>query len=106
MMRGYGPYSGGGMMGGSGGGWLLLALSVVFWVILVVGAVLLTVWAIRSMRLHGHERLHEQASAQATAYAPSAAPMHDEAVAIARRRLASGEITAEQFEEIKKTLDG
>jgi uncharacterized membrane protein len=35
---------------------------------------------------------------------PPAATPHDEAVAIARKRFASGEITKEQFDEIVKAL--
>lgn len=37
---------------------------------------------------------------------PTPPASHDEAMAIARRRLASGEITVEQFEEIRRTLGG
>jgi uncharacterized membrane protein len=33
-------------------------------------------------------------------------PGHDEAMAIARRRLANGEITPEQFQEIRQHLEG
>lgn len=33
-------------------------------------------------------------------------PGHDEAVAIAKRRLASGEITKDQFDEIMRALNG
>jgi uncharacterized membrane protein len=37
---------------------------------------------------------------------PAAAPGHDEAVAIARRRFASGEITKDQFDELMRSLVG
>lgn len=89
MMRGYGFNSGYGM----GGGGLALLLMLVFWLVLVAGVVLLVVWAVRSTRHHG-------APGAPVAHVPG----HDEAVAIARRRLASGEITKDQFEEIMTTL--
>lgn len=87
MMGGYG-YGYGPMMGG--GGWLGLVLMGLFWLIILAGVILLVVWIARSSMHHG---------------GPSTgAPGHDEAVAIARRRLANGEITKDQFDEIMRSL--
>jgi len=56
------------------------------------------IWAVRA--LSGHEKPGMGA--------PPAPPAgsHDEAIAIAKRRLANGEITPEQYQEIMKTLTG
>lgn len=83
------PYGYGyGMMGGSWiGGLLMLAL----WLLVIAGLVMLVVWAVR-----GGTRHHPQA--------PTPPQAHDEAVAIAKRRFASGEITREQFDEIMRGL--
>jgi putative membrane protein len=94
MMRGYGfnygtPY---GMMGG--GGWVVGLLMLGFFLLVLVGVILLVVWAVRSASGHGH----------AGPTGPHAMTGHEEALAIAKKRLASGEITPEQFEEIRKTL--
>lgn len=96
MMGGYGPGSGYGynmMNGGWFGGLLMLA----FGVLVLAGIVLLVVWAVRASAGHG--------VAGGSAPAPGAAG-HDEAVAIAKRRLASGEITKEQYEELMTALGG
>lgn len=92
-MMGYG-YGYGPMMGGWGwGGWVLMA---VFWALVIAGVVMLIVWLVRGPRRH-----------MMMGGGPMQAPgSHDEALAIARRRLAAGEITAEQFEQIRKTLEG
>jgi len=37
---------------------------------------------------------------------PVAMPGHDEAIAIAKRRLAGGEITKDQYDEIMRALNG
>jgi len=94
-MMGYGQGYGGGtgnMMGGSGFGGLLVLL---FGALLVVGIVLLIIWAVRASS--GHNSPRDQSP-------PMSAAAHDEAVAIAKRRLASGEITTEQYNEIMRTL--
>jgi uncharacterized membrane protein len=73
-------------------GGLLLMLVVL---IVLVGFVLLLIWAIRASnghRMAGGMPMH-----------PGEAGHHD-AVAIAKKRLASGEITKEQYEEIMRTL--
>lgn len=98
-MMGYAPGYGhgfgyGNMMGGYGfGGPFEHLLGFLFF----VGVVLLVVWAVRASHGHGH-------NAHAIAQQPPIAAGHDEAVAIAKRRLASGEITAEQYSEIMRTL--
>ena len=91
MMGGYRGF-GYGMMDG-GGWWILL-----FGLLVLAGLVLLVIWAVRA--LSGHEKTGTGA--------PPAPPAgsHDEAIAIAKRRLASGEITPEQYQEIMKTLTG
>lgn len=94
-MMGYGRGLGLGydMMGGT---WLGGLVMVFFGLLLVAGLVLLVVWAVRAAS-GGH----------ASGTGPSggsSAGGQDEAIAVARRRLASGEITAEQFDEIKRAL--
>ena len=97
MMRGYGYSYGPGMMG-SDTIWVGL-LMLLFWGVILVGAVLLIVWAIRQP--------HRGAMMPPPGMSgPMTMQQHDEAMAIARRRLASGEITKEQFEEIRMTLGG
>ena len=82
------------MDGGSWVGGLLLFL---FGLVIIAGIVLLIVWAVR------------QSTGRAAAGGsgpPAGAVGHDEAVAIAKRRLASGEITKEQYEEVMRVLGG
>ena len=87
MMGGYG-YGYGPMM--AGGGWLGLLLMAFFWLLILAGIVLLVVWIVRSSTHHA---------------GPGAGTAsHDEAVALARRRYAAGEITKEQFDEIMRAL--
>lgn len=96
QVYGHGYGSGyGNMMGGSAFGGLAMHL---FGLLLVVGFVLLVIWAVRASGQHGHGN-----PALATPKQPGMAG-HDEAMAIARRRLASGEITPEQYTEIARTL--
>jgi len=97
MMRGYG-FGYNNVMGGSVWGEILMVL---FGLAVLAGIVLLVIWAVRALG-GGHP--------QAGVRQPGAPPMrtdgHDEAVAVAKRRLASGEITPEQYAEIMKTLGG
>jgi len=91
---GYGHYGYGSMMGGYGfGGFLMMLVGLLF----VVGIVLLVVWAVRASHGHGSSTQYN------VPQAPTAVG-HDEAVAITKRRLASGEITTEQYGEIMRTL--
>lgn len=97
MMRGYGNYGyglGNSMVGG--GGWFGLILMLVFGALIIVGIVLLVMWAMRS------RSGHDQTTGAATP--PAGAAGHDEAVAIAKRRLASGEIDHEQYDAIMRSL--
>lgn len=94
MMYGYGQgagYGGYGMMGGYGG-WLFLF----FGLLVLVGVVLLVIWAVRMMSGPGRDHM-----------APPMTPptsSTDDACSIAKVRYAKGEITKDQYEEICKTL--
>lgn len=91
--RGYYGYNN--MMGGGGFGGLIVLL---FGVVMIAGIVLLVMWAVRGS--HGH-------GSAMTAGPPPPHPGeagHHEAVAIAKKRLANGEITKEQYEEIVRAL--
>jgi len=89
----YGPgYSGYGFMGG----WLGPLLMLLAGLLLLAAAVLLVVWAVRGLGRRpssGPDRTPASAG-------------HEEAVAIAKKRLAAGEIATEQYEEILRTLAG
>jgi uncharacterized membrane protein len=111
MMGGYGHgYGGYGPMA-SGGSWFIAGLVLCFWFLIIVGIVLLVVWAVRASSGHGHAHAagHHQGPAGVST-PPDAlqrpADGQDEAVAIARKRLASGEITSEQYAEIMRHLGG
>jgi putative membrane protein len=96
MMRGYGFYNGYGMMGG---GWFGFVIMLALGLIVLAGIVLLVVWAMRAGSGHGHA-----AAGSATPPPSAPQPSHDEAIAIARRRFAAGEISKEQFDEMMKSL--
>jgi uncharacterized membrane protein len=89
--EGYGY--GGDMMGV---GWLGGLLMLLFAALVVAGFVLLVIWAVRASSGH---------TAAGPALHPGMAG-HHEAVAIAKKRLASGEITADQYDEIIAKLGG
>ena len=91
MMYGYGNN----MMGGGWFGWLLMAF---FGAMVLVGIILLVIGVARSMS--GHQGPHGAMQHPMS----GATPGHDEAVAIARRRLASGEITKEEYDGIMQAL--
>jgi putative membrane protein len=82
------------MMGG--GLWMGL-----LWFLLVVGVFMFVMMAVRMARhRHGFGPMYMHGGP-----VPPARPAgHDEAVAIAKKRLASGEITPEQYGEIMKAL--
>lgn len=82
------------MMGGYG--WFGAVLAFLFGALVVAGIVLLIVWAVRAS---------SRQSAAGGPPAPGAAG-RDEAVTVARRRYASGEITAQEYDEIMRTLGG
>jgi uncharacterized membrane protein len=85
-------YRGFGYGYGAGGGLFML----LFGALVLVAIVLLVVWVVRASS--GHRA--------AGGTVPPQPACHEEAVAIAKRRLASGEITAEQYNEIIHTLGG
>ena len=93
MMRGYG-YDGYGMMGGYSP-WAGL-LMLLFWLFIMAGIVVLVIWAVR-------HTMHNTTN-QIPLSPGLPMPPQDEAKAIARKRLAAGEITREQFEEIRQAL--
>jgi putative membrane protein len=75
--------------------WFGMLLMMLFGTLVVVGIVLLIIWAARAGS-HG-------ATGGGMPQRPGAAG-HDEAITIAKRRLASGEITKEQYDEIMRAL--
>jgi putative membrane protein len=81
MMGGYG-----GMMGGFGYNPIRWILSLAFWALIIGGVVWLVVWLARS-----------------AGGTPSAA-RPDSAIEILKARYARGEITKEQFDEMKRAL--
>lgn len=89
-----------GMMGDGGLGWVLM---VVGWVLFVAGVVALLVWIARRSYRHDHGGMMPGMH-PGTGGTISGAPTHDEAVAIARKRFAAGEITKDQFDEIMTAL--
>jgi putative membrane protein len=96
-MMGYGRGLGYGwnMMGD---GWFGGALMLLFGLLVLAGIAVLVVWAVR---VSSGKQDHSGPGPT-----PSGTPMPDEAVATARRRFASGEITKEQFDEIMRALSG
>lgn len=95
MMGGYGRGFGYGYGNMMGGGWFGGLLFLLFALLICAGIVMLIVWAVRASGSHG---------ASGATPPPTGAVGHDEAVAIAKRRLASGEITNEQYDEIMRSL--
>jgi len=93
MMNAYGPGMGYGMMGG----WLGWLVMLFFGLLVFAGVVLLVIWTVRASL---------GTDASAATQVPRVTLGHDEAVAIARKRLASGEITKEQYDEIMHALGG
>ncbi|MDF1541756.1 MAG: hypothetical protein RQ731_01600 [Anaerosomatales bacterium] len=90
-----GPYGWGYDM--MGGGWFGGLLMLLFSVVVIAGVVLLVIWAVR------------QSTGQTGSHGSQSAPPQtssDEAVAIARKRLAAGEITKEQYEDLIRVLGG
>jgi uncharacterized membrane protein len=82
---------------GMDGGWLGGIFMLLFGAVVIVGIVLLVIWAVRASSGHqatGTQPMH-----------PGEAG-HHEAVALAKRRFAAGEITKEQYDEIIRTLSG
>ncbi|MHB1342022.1 MAG: SHOCT domain-containing protein [Coriobacteriia bacterium] len=89
---GYGYGSSYGMMGG---GWLGGLLMFFFGALVLLGLVLLVVWAVKAASGHGNTMPGPMS------HGPAA---HDEAMAIAKKRLASGEITKEQYDDVIRAI--
>ncbi len=90
---GYGgmmPYFGGSMMGGAGmmggydtfGAWGVISL--LFWILITAGLILLVVWLYKNVAGH---------------------VTGEEPMTVLKRRFASGEITRKEFEEMKKEVN-
>jgi len=90
---GYGGGYSGNYMGLGGFGGLAVLL---FGALIVVGIVLLVIWATRMSASHGSHGV--------AAPPPMSMVGHDEAIATAKKRLASGEITKDQYLEIMQAL--
>jgi len=89
----WGQYGPGGMMGGGSGmwygaGWLGMLFPIIFWVLVIVGIVVLIRW-IGTMSKGGPQQGGTQ---------------EDSAMELLRRRYAKGDITKEEFEEKKRDL--
>ena len=86
-----------------GGGWAGTLIMLFFGLLILAGIVLVIVWAIRASSGHGQVG---QGHPGAGSSMSSGAAAHDEAVAIAKRRFASGEIDKTQYDEIMRGLSG
>jgi uncharacterized membrane protein len=89
MMYGYGNTPG---FGGPG-----MLMMLFFGALVIAGVVVLVVWVVRSSSGRAHP---------AGMASPPSTAAHDEAVAIAKRRYASGEITKDQYDEMMRSLAG
>lgn len=88
MMGGWWPMMGGGMMGGWGPGfgwWGLVML--IFWVFFIIGIVLLVAWVVRQLA------------------AGAGGGGRSRALEILQERYARGEITREQYEQMRRDLE-
>jgi len=64
----------------------MMGIGLLFWLVIIGGVVALVVWLVRSSSHRG----------------TGSSPQGPDALEIARRRYASGEISKEQFEQLKK----
>lgn len=85
MMGGFGPW---GMMGGFGGPWWGGIIMLLFWVLIIGGVVALVAWLLGLSK----------------GSAPLIRGEGESPLEILKGRYAKGEITKEQFEEIKRDL--
>lgn len=112
--------------GVGGASWVAMLLSALFIALLVAGVIALVIWAVRSLSGHGDGRRYAghgqqwgdrgEGGGQGSGYdflgprsgeggqyrGPGGGS--DDAVEIARRRYAAGEITREQYDAILETL--
>lgn len=87
--RGYGDWHmGPGMMGGWGMGWFGGIFMIIFWILIIIGLVLLIKWLLQSTKAESG-RPHSNSS---------------RAIDILRERYAKGEIDKQEFEDKKKDL--
>jgi uncharacterized membrane protein len=89
------------MMWGYGfdaGTWVWMGLMMLFPLLVLIGIVLLIIWAVRHGTRGGRE---EYAHRRDDRYGRGD---EDEALAIARRRYANGEISAEEYDELVQVL--
>lgn len=95
MMWGWG--SNAGTVGA--GSWIGMIVMLGFMALVVIGGILLLVWLIRAAAppYGGYPQ---------SPYQQPYPPQRDDALETARRRYAGGEITKEEFDEIRKTLGG
>ncbi len=89
MMWGYG-----GLGEWAGVGWAMMGLMALFGLLVTAGVVLLIVWAVRMASGGGHHQTPWSGEER----------RRDAALEIARQRLARGEISAEEFEELRRKL--
>lgn len=84
--------------------WLLMGLMMLFPLLVIVGIVLLIIWAVRrgGDGYDGREDLEHWREGPAQARPGESRP--DEALGIAARRFANGEITREQYDEMVSVL--
>lgn len=103
------------MMGGS---WIAMLLTAFFLALLVAGLIILAIWAIRAATGHngGHRtamqgghgggfRSEGRGGDSGHEFLGPRSGANDDAVEIARRRYASGEITREQYDELLNALN-
>jgi len=87
---GYGGYHmGPGMLSEWGMGWFGGIFMIIFWVLIIVGAVFLIKWLVQSTKGHS---------------SPDRTDTSSRALDILKERYASGEINKQEFEEKKKDL--
>jgi uncharacterized membrane protein len=104
MMRGFGLFDGG--YGHLGGGFFMLLVPL-FWFLVIAGVLVLIVTLIRRAHAPVRDAMHVEhtgGTLPTTTAGTVGLPGRDEAVAITRMRLATGEITKDQFDEIMKAL--
>lgn len=78
-----------------GGGWLAMWLWILLGTVVLIGIVLLILWTIRMSHNGG---MHPSSGSKLGEHG------HHEAVVMAKKRFARGEISKEQYEEIMHTL--
>lgn len=87
-MMGFGGMMGGYYGSGFAGPWMAV-LMLLFWALVIGGVVLLVVWLVR----------------QGSNMAPGSASREDTALELLKRRYARGEITRDQFEQMRRDLE-